>query len=121
MAPHNTSPLRKRMIEDVWIRAMGNCQRCRYILGVKDFTAFLRRSPDTATLDDLRERSRRSAGRLATPTRQAIAIADRSGSSLVAPQSTKPPLEAKTRVDWALLSLIWPNIEYLRKTYAEAP
>lgn len=54
MAPHTMSPLRKRMIEDMRIRGMGDCQRRSYLLGVKDFAFFLGRSPDTATPNDLR-------------------------------------------------------------------
>lgn len=54
MTSQTMSPLRKRMIEDMRIRGIGDSQRRAYILGVREFTAFLGRSPDTATPDDLR-------------------------------------------------------------------
>lgn len=48
------SPLRKRMIEDMNIRGMGDKAQKAHIRAVKNFAAFLGRSPDTATPDDLR-------------------------------------------------------------------
>lgn len=49
-----TTPLRKRMIEDMNIRGMGDKAQKAHIRAIKDFTRFLGRSPDTATPDDLR-------------------------------------------------------------------
>ena len=49
-----TTPLRKRMIEDIRIREMGEKAQRAHIRAIKDFAAFLKRSPDTATPDDLR-------------------------------------------------------------------
>lgn len=54
MNEERTTPLRKRMIEDMRIRAMGDKAQEAHIRAVKDFAGFLRRSPELATPDDLR-------------------------------------------------------------------
>ena len=48
------SPLRRRMIEDMTVRQFVEKTQADYIRHVRTFTAFLGRSPDTATTDDLR-------------------------------------------------------------------
>ena len=48
------SPLRRRMIEDMTVRNFGEKTRNDYIRHVKTFTAFLGRSPDAASSEDLR-------------------------------------------------------------------
>jgi len=48
------SPLRRRMIEDMTVRQFVEKTQSDYIRHVRTFTAFLGRSPDTATADDLR-------------------------------------------------------------------
>jgi integrase/recombinase XerD len=48
------STLRARMIEDMTVRGFTAKTRHDYIRGVKTFAAFLGRSPDTATAEDLR-------------------------------------------------------------------
>jgi site-specific recombinase XerD len=48
------SPLRRRMIEDMTIRKLAPKTQQGYIRTVKDFAAFLGRSPDTASLEDVR-------------------------------------------------------------------
>jgi integrase/recombinase XerD len=48
------SPLRRRMIEDMTVRNFVEKTRNDYIRHVRTFTAFIRRSPDTATAEDLR-------------------------------------------------------------------
>jgi site-specific recombinase XerD len=48
------SPLRRRMIEDMTVRNFVEKTRNDYIRHVKTFTAFLGRSPETATPEDLR-------------------------------------------------------------------
>ena len=48
------SPLRRRMIEDMTVRNFVEKTRNDYIRHVRTFTAFLGRSPDTATAEDLR-------------------------------------------------------------------
>jgi integrase/recombinase XerD len=48
------SPLRRRMIEDMTVRNFVEKTRNDYIRHVKSFAAFLGRSPDTASSEDLR-------------------------------------------------------------------
>ena len=48
------SPLRQRMIEDMTARHFAEKAQADYIRYIKSFTAFLGRSPDTATAEDLR-------------------------------------------------------------------
>jgi integrase/recombinase XerD len=48
------SPLRRRMIEDMTVRNFSEKTRTDYIRHIKTVTAFLGRSPDTATAEDLR-------------------------------------------------------------------
>jgi integrase/recombinase XerD len=48
------SPLRQRMIEDMTARHFAEKVQTDYIRHVKNFVAFLGRSPDTATSEDLR-------------------------------------------------------------------
>src|SRR3974390_1556756 len=54
MSEKPISPLRQRMIEDMTVRNFGEKTRNDYIRHVKTFTAFLGRSPNTATPEDLR-------------------------------------------------------------------
>ncbi len=54
MNQQSISPLRRRMIEDMTVRNFVEKTRNDYIRHVKSFTAFLGRSPDTATAEDLR-------------------------------------------------------------------
>ena len=48
------SPLRRRMIEDMTIRKLAPKTQHDYVQRVKNFAAFLGRSPDTATFEDVR-------------------------------------------------------------------
>ena len=48
------SPLRQRMLEDMRMRKLSEKTRASYIRAVCQLAAFLRRSPDTATVEDLR-------------------------------------------------------------------
>jgi hypothetical protein len=48
------SPLRRRMIEDMTVRNFVEKTQHDYIHHVRDFTAFLGRSPDLAMPEDLR-------------------------------------------------------------------
>src|SRR5262245_40147751 len=48
------SPLRQRMIEDMAARKLGPYSQRSHIESCKRFAAFLKRSPDTATADDIR-------------------------------------------------------------------
>ncbi len=54
MSEKPISPLRRRMIEDMTVRNFVEKTRNDYIRHVRTFTAFLGRSPDTATAEDLR-------------------------------------------------------------------
>jgi len=48
------SPLRQRMIEDMVARKLGPQSQRSHVYSCKRFAAFLKRSPDTATADDIR-------------------------------------------------------------------
>ncbi|MDH3280801.1 MAG: site-specific integrase [Gammaproteobacteria bacterium] len=48
------SPLRQRMIEDMTMRKLSPKTQSQYIRAAKNLTRFLGRSPDTATVEDLR-------------------------------------------------------------------
>jgi integrase/recombinase XerD len=48
------SPLRARMIEDMTVRGFSEKTRNDYVRNVRAFAAFIGRSPDTATAEDLR-------------------------------------------------------------------
>ena len=48
------SPLRRRMIEDMTIRKLAPKTQQGYIRTIRDFAAFLGRSPDTASFEDVR-------------------------------------------------------------------
>jgi integrase/recombinase XerD len=51
---HTVSPLRQRMIEDMTARKLGPNSQRSHIHSCRRFAAFLKRSPDTATADDVR-------------------------------------------------------------------
>ena len=53
-SPRPISPLRARMIEDMSVRGFKDDTRRDYVRHVRSFAAFLGRSPDTATAEDLR-------------------------------------------------------------------
>ncbi len=48
------SPLRARMIEDMSVRGFKEDTRRDYVRNVRAFAAFIGRSPDTATAEELR-------------------------------------------------------------------
>jgi integrase/recombinase XerD len=54
MTDEAMSPLRRRMIEDMTIRKLAPKTQQGYIRTVKEFAAFLGRSPDKASLEDVR-------------------------------------------------------------------
>jgi integrase/recombinase XerD len=54
MTDEAMSPLRRRMIEDMTIRKLAPKTQQGYIRTIKDFAAFLGRSPDTANFEDVR-------------------------------------------------------------------
>jgi integrase/recombinase XerD len=53
-SPRPISPLRTRMIEDMTVRGFSEKTRHDYVRKVRAFAAFIGRSPDTATAEDLR-------------------------------------------------------------------
>jgi len=53
-SPQPISPLRARMIEDMSVRGFKDDTRRDYVRHVRAFAAFIGRSPDTATAEDLR-------------------------------------------------------------------
>src|ERR1700704_4840836 len=54
MTDEAMSPLRRRMIEDMTIRKFAPKTQHDYVQRVKNFTAFLGRSPDRASFEDVR-------------------------------------------------------------------
>ena len=54
MTDEAMSPLRRRMIEDMTVRKLASKTQRDYVQRVKHFTAFLGRSPDTASFEDVR-------------------------------------------------------------------
>src|ERR1700722_5535037 len=54
MTDQATSPLRQRMIEAMTIRKFAPKTQHDYVQRVKNFAAFLGRSPDTAIFEDVR-------------------------------------------------------------------
>ena len=55
MTTEAITPLRHRMIEDMTARKLGSHSQRSHIYSCKRLAAFLKRSPDTATLEDLRQ------------------------------------------------------------------
>jgi integrase/recombinase XerD len=68
MTEERTTPLRQRMIEDMRIRGMGEKAQQAHIRAVKDFAAFLKHSPDTATPEELRAYQLRMTDAGVTPS-----------------------------------------------------
>jgi site-specific recombinase XerD len=54
MTDEAMSPLRRRMIEDMTIRKLAPKTQRDYVQRIKNFAAFLGRSPDTADFEDVR-------------------------------------------------------------------
>lgn len=53
-AKSTVSPLRQRMLDDMRMRKFGEKTQLHYVRAVRNFTKYLGRSPDTATVEDLR-------------------------------------------------------------------
>ena len=53
-AKPTVSPLRQRMLDDMRMRKFGEKTQADYVRAVRNFTKYLGRSPDTATVEDLR-------------------------------------------------------------------
>ena len=54
MGDERTTPLRERMIEDMRIRGLGEKAQKAHIRAIKEFAGYLKRSPDTATAEEVR-------------------------------------------------------------------
>src|SRR3979409_1606600 len=54
MSTNTVSPLRQRMIEDMNARKLGAHSQRSHIASCKRLAAFLKRSPETATAEDIR-------------------------------------------------------------------
>jgi len=74
MTDKTISPLRQRMIEDMTVRGFTASTQRGYIAAVRDFTAFFGRSPEAATIEDLRRYQfhMRSRGASATTMNAAV-------------------------------------------------
>ena len=74
MTDTSISPLRRRMTEDMTIRGFAPKTQTGYLRSVRDFTAFLGRTPDRASADDLRryQLHMRSRGASATSINTAV-------------------------------------------------
>ena len=68
------SPSRRRLIEDMTVRGFTACTQREYVAAMRNFTAFLGRSPDEATVEDLRrfQFHMRSQGASATTMNAAV-------------------------------------------------
>ncbi|MHB1097989.1 MAG: tyrosine-type recombinase/integrase [Burkholderiales bacterium] len=53
-AKSTVSPLRQRMLDDMRMRKFGEKTQADYVRAVRNFTKYLGRTPDTATVEDLR-------------------------------------------------------------------
>jgi hypothetical protein len=88
MTEQAVSPLRRRMIEDMSIRKFGAKTQHDYVQRVKDFAAFLGRSPDTAKSEDVRRfRLHLSSSGAGTPKINATVSRCGSSSRSIAPTS----------------------------------
>jgi integrase/recombinase XerD len=54
-SPREISPLRQRMLEDMRLRKLAPKTQVAYIRSVRGLAGYLRRPPDTATVEDLRK------------------------------------------------------------------
>jgi site-specific recombinase XerD len=74
MTDKATSPLRQRMIEDMTIRKFGVKTQHDYVRDVRNFAAFLGRSPDLAEPEDLRRYQLHLASQGAAPGKMNAAV-----------------------------------------------
>ena len=75
MSKKPVSPLRQRLIDDITARRFGEDTKRDYVRNVRKFAAFLGRSPDTATSEDLRRFQLHMAQQQVTPSTINAAIA----------------------------------------------
>jgi site-specific recombinase XerD len=75
MSDKSISPLRQRMTDDMTARRFSEATQRDYVRNVRNFTAFLGRSPDTATSNDLRRFQLHMAQQQISPWSINVAIA----------------------------------------------
>ena len=75
MSKKPVSPLRQRLIDDITARRFSEDTKRDYVRNVRKFAAFLGRSPDTATSEDLRRYQLHMAQQQASPSMINAAIA----------------------------------------------
>ena len=102
ISPAAVSGLRQRFIEDMTVRGFTEKTRRYYIRIVSGFAAFLGRSPDTATAEDIRRFPvhRIHPVRAATTFRQPSMLPPRVGASSMA---------AIRRAGWRGAEQCWPE------------
>ncbi|TYC60934.1 integrase [Zoogloea oleivorans] len=71
---HTISPLRQRMIEDMRMRKLGDRTQDGYVRAVRYFAKYLGHTPDTATVEDLRNYQLHLVDHGASPTSLNAAI-----------------------------------------------
>src|SRR3979411_2876676 len=101
MTDEAMSPMRRRMIEDMTIRKLAPKTQQGYIRIVKDFAAFLGRSPDMASFEDVRRFQLHIE-------RQAVSRHARLDESLVAKRNS--PLKFKPDVEQAAINAPFPSL-----------
>jgi integrase/recombinase XerD len=74
MTQEPVSPLRRRMIEDMTIRQLGERTKADYVRVVREFAVFLGRSPDLAEPEDLRRYQLHLATEGASPAKMNAAV-----------------------------------------------
>ncbi len=75
MTQEPVSPLRRRMIEDMSMRQFGAKTRSDYVRVVREFAAFIGRSPDLTGPEDLRRYQLHLAAESASPSKMNAAVA----------------------------------------------
>ena len=120
MTEENTTPLRERMIEDMRIRGMGEKAQKAHIRAIKDFAAFLGRSPDTATPEELRAYQLHMTDRASRPRRSTPASwrCGSSSASTCAREEMKRHMQFQRQAAQAAVVL---SVEEVAELLAAAP
>mgnify|MGYP000724078966 CR=1 FL=1 len=74
------SPLRQRMIEDMRMRKFGEKTQYQYVRAVRQFAKYLGRSPETASVEELRNYQLHLVDHGTSPASLNSAICSQSGS-----------------------------------------
>ena len=95
MTDQAISPLRRHMIEDMTIRKLASKTQHDYLQRVKNFTAYLGRSPDTANSEDVRRYQRHlTASGVGVPTVNRTVSTLRTALKEVSARSSKSNLRS---------------------------